>query len=64
MNDTNHQFNKSKSLIESIREINAKYHTPRIQTTPMVTASLLALRIYLILMLLILLYKFISLTIK
>ncbi len=60
MNDDEHEFNKSKTFIDSIREINAKYRTPRIQMTPMVRLSLLALRVYLIVMLLILLYKFIS----
>ena len=45
---------------EAIREINEKYKTPRIRTTRMVRISLLMLRIYLIGMLLLLLYKFIS----
>ena len=37
-----------KDFIESIREINARYKTPRIKTTRMVGLSLLMLRIYLI----------------
>ncbi len=49
-----------RDLVQAIRDINAKYRTPRIKTTPMVSASLLMLRIYLIGMLLLLLYKFIS----
>lgn len=49
-----------RDLAESIREINDKYRTPRIQMTPMVRVSLLMLRVYLIGMLLLLLYKFIS----
>lgn len=58
MDDTNHPFNKSKGFIESIREINEKYRTPRIKMTPLVNASMIALRVYLILILLILFYKF------
>jgi hypothetical protein len=61
MNDSEHPFNESKGLVESIREINQKYRTPRIKMTRMVSISLLALRIYLIVILLILLYKFITL---
>jgi len=63
MNETNHQFNKPKNLIETIREINAKYRTPRIKMTRMVKLSLIALRAYLIVMLLILFYKFLTLII-
>ncbi len=47
-------------LVQAVRDINRKYQTPRIKTTPMVSASLLLLRVYLIGMLLLLLYKFIS----
>jgi hypothetical protein len=54
-------LSKSPSFLESVREINAKYKTPRIQMTRMVNLSLLALRIYLILMVLLLAYKFITL---
>jgi hypothetical protein len=61
MTETNNQFNKQKGLLESIREINAKYRIPRIKMTRMVSLSLLALRVYLIAMLLILAYKFASL---
>ncbi len=49
-----------RDFIQAIREINEKYKTPRIKTTRMVTFSLLLLRIYLIGMLVLLLYKFIS----
>jgi hypothetical protein len=49
-----------RDLIQEIREINEKYKTPRIKTTRMVSISLLLLRIYLIGMLLLLLYKFIT----
>jgi hypothetical protein len=49
-----------KDLAQAIRDINEKYKTPRIKTTPMVGATLLVLRLYLIAMLLLLLYKFIT----
>jgi hypothetical protein len=49
-----------RDFIQAIREINEKYKTPRIKTTRMVSFSLLILRIYLLGMLLLLLYKFIS----
>jgi hypothetical protein len=58
MNDNNGSFNKPNSLLESIREINEKYKTPRIHMTRMVRFSLVALRVYLLIMLLILFYKF------
>ena len=58
MNDNNGSFNKPNSLLESIREINEKYKTPRIHMTRMVRFSLIALRVYLLIMLLILFYKF------
>ncbi len=45
----------------AIREINEKYKTPRIQMTRMVSFWLLMLRLYLIGMLALLAYKFISL---
>jgi hypothetical protein len=49
-----------RDLIQAIRDINEKYKTPRIKTTRLVSLSLLLLRIYLIGMLLLLAYKFIS----
>jgi hypothetical protein len=49
-----------REFIQAIRDINEKYKTPRIKTTRMVSISLFMLRIYLIGMLLLLLYKFIS----
>ena len=49
-----------RDFIQAIREINEKYKTPRIKTTRMVSLTLLLLRIYLIGMLVLLLYKFIS----
>lgn len=63
MNQSPDSFNRPKTLLESIREINAKYKTPRIKMTRMVSLSLVALRVYLIAMLLILFYKFATLVI-
>ncbi len=45
----------------AIRQINAKYAHPRIQMTPMVKTSLLMLRLYLILLIILLAYRFITL---
>jgi hypothetical protein len=47
--------------IEKIREINRRYSTPRIHMSKAVKFSLLILRVYLIAMVLILLYKFVTL---
>jgi hypothetical protein len=63
MNDSNDSFNKPNSFLESIHEINEKYKTPRIHMTRMVRISLVALRVYLLVMLLILAYKFATLVI-
>lgn len=49
------------SRFYTIRQINSKYSTPRIKTTPMVKIALLMLRVYLILLVLILIYKFYTL---
>ena len=49
-----------KAFFEAIREINQKYKTPRIKMTPLVSISLLVLRLYLIGMVVILLYKFVT----
>ncbi len=57
-------FSGFRDFFQSIRDINEKYKTPRIKTTRMVSLSLLMLRIYLIGMLLLLLYTFISTVIK
>jgi hypothetical protein len=50
-------------IFDAIGRINEKYKHPRIQMTPMVRISLLALRLYLFFILAILLYKFISMAI-
>ena len=44
-----------------IKEINMKYSKPRLKMTPLVRASLLALRLYLIILVIILIYKFYTL---
>ena len=50
-----------KQTLTQIREINRKYAIPQIKTTKLVRISLLILRGYLILLLGILVYKFITL---
>lgn len=46
---------------KKVNEINQKYSKPRLQMTPLVRVSLLALRIYLIMLVIILVYKFYTL---
>jgi hypothetical protein len=46
-------------IVDAVHRINEKYKHPRIQMTPMVRVSLLALRLYLVFIIAILLYKFI-----
>ena len=46
---------------EKIKEINKKYSKPRLKMTPLVRAALLALRLYLIMLVIILIYKFYTL---
>ncbi len=46
--------------IAQVRDINRRYATPHIRTTPMVTVCLVMLRGYLLLLVAILVYKFIS----
>jgi hypothetical protein len=55
MENMKHGF---RDLFGAIREINEKYKYPRIKVTRMVSFWLLMLRLYLIAMLLLLLYKF------
>ncbi len=52
-----------RGFVEAIREINAKYKTPRIKMTRMVSISLLMLRLYLIAMIVILIYRFITIVV-
>ncbi|MCX6581289.1 MAG: hypothetical protein NT166_14020 [Candidatus Aminicenantes bacterium] len=44
-----------------IAEINRKYKTPQVKTTPMVKFTLVLLRVYLLVLVGMLVYKFISL---
>lgn len=44
-----------------IKEINRKYSKPRLKMTPLVRVALLGLRIYLIILVIILIYKFYTL---
>lgn len=53
-------LNVFRQFRAAIREINQKYKQPRIKMTRMVNISLLMLRLYLIFMVLLLLYKFIT----
>ena len=48
-----------RTRFSRIREINAKYRTPRIHTSRAVSLSLLMLRIYLLVLIGILIFKFI-----
>ncbi len=41
-----------------VREINEKYREPRLKMTPLIRYSLLILRLYLIMLVIILVYKF------
>jgi hypothetical protein len=50
-----------REMVGQIHEINRRYATPHIRTTPMVRACLLILRCYLMLLVGVLIYKFISL---
>lgn len=52
-----------KNQVRVVREINEKYATPRIKMTKWVSIALLGIRIYLIVLVLILAYKFVTLVI-
>ena len=47
--------------VEKIRDINQRYATPRIHMSPMVRLALLTLRIYLLVLVALLAYKFFTL---
>ena len=49
-----------KNTLSTVRSINRKYAQPQIKMTPMVKFSLLSLRLYLIFLVGILVYKFIT----
>ena len=46
---------------QKIREINERFSTPGMEMSPMVRRSLLALRVYLLLLVALMVYKFVSL---
>jgi hypothetical protein len=48
-------------IARKFREINARYETPRIRMSGAVRTSLLVLRVYLVLLVVLLLYKFATL---
>ena len=48
----------SIGFVRQVREINKKYETPKIKMTPMVKYALLFLRIYLIVLVILLGFKF------
>lgn len=47
-------------LLHKVREINRRYARPRIEMTPAVRLSLLALRVYLLLLVALIVYKFVQ----
>jgi hypothetical protein len=49
------------TLITKIREINSRYRAPRIQMSPAVRVSLMALRLYLFALVGLMVYKFLVL---
>jgi hypothetical protein len=51
----------AKGWREKIKEINKKYSKSRLKMTPLVRAALIALRLYLIMLVFILIYKFYTL---
>lgn len=56
-------WNSVREFFNAIRAINEKYSQPRIQMSRMVSFSLLLLRIYLLGMLLLLAYKFVTIVV-
>ena len=53
-------FLRLSGLFDGIREINDRYKVPKIKMTPMVKFWLIFLRIYLILTIVVLIYKFVA----
>ncbi len=52
-------FRSFRRLARTFRTINDRYRTPRIGMTPAVRAALLVLRIYLLVLVALMLYKFV-----
>jgi hypothetical protein len=59
MPNIKHAFFRFLGIFDGIRQINDRYKVPRIKMTPMVRFWLVFLRIYLVLTIGILIYKFI-----
>jgi hypothetical protein len=59
MPDIKQAFSRIFGFFDGIREINDRYKVPRIKMTPLVKFWLVFLRIYLVLTIAILMYKFI-----
>ncbi len=49
-----------RQFIDKIREINARYEKPKVEMSPLIKFSLTGLRIYLLVLVVLLLYKFIT----
>ncbi len=49
-----------RTMVESIQEINRKYKKPQIQMTLFVKICLMALRVYLILLIGVMIFKFVT----
>jgi hypothetical protein len=56
-------FNRIFGFFDGIRQINDRYKTPRLKMTPLVRLAMIFLRIYLILIMIIMMAKFISMTV-
>ncbi len=52
--------NAARRTVAQVRDINRRYRTPHIAMTPMVRVCLVMLRAYLLLLVAILVYKFVS----
>jgi len=53
-------MNAVRNLVAKLREINSRYREPRIGMSRAVRASLMALRIYLLLLVALMIYKFVA----
>jgi hypothetical protein len=56
-------LNVFRGFFEAVHEVNEKYKTPHIKMTRLVSFSLLMLRFYLLFMVLLLLYKFVTIVV-
>ena len=53
-------MNALTKLLSKVREINARYRDPRIEMSGAVRLSLMTLRVYLLLLVALMVYKFVS----